>query len=491
MLEVLTASEMKKADAAAIASGTAGIQLMTTAGNSVAAEIIEKFKPCPVLVLCGPGNNGGDGFITAQHLKKNGWPVRVACMVKRNVLKNDVALAAQTWDGDVETLNSNLSVHQTGLVVDAIFGTGFSQALAPELVILFDKIRTRKIPIVAVDVPTGLNASTGTVDPGTLKADVTVTFCRQKTGHLLFPGRGYCGRIVVADIGITDQTVAALNTTCFENHIALWLKNFPLPTAESHKYTRGHAVIYGGKKKTGAACLAAAAAQRIGAGLVTIASPKESLPIYASYRASIMVDECNNTEELKAILRDERKNAILIGPGAGVNNSLRQDVEAALSFNKSGVLDADVFSVYKDNPQELFAKLSTKYVLTPHEGEFERIFGVMDGNKLERALKAAKTSQAIVLLKGADTIIAAPDGAAVINVSAPATLATGGSGDVLSGLITGLIAQGMPPFMAACAAVWLHGKAAKIHGLGLTAEDIISHIPQALNDLFGISNASA
>ena len=484
MFEVLTTAEMSKADAAAIASGIAGIQLMKAAGTSVAHEVIEEFKPCPVLILCGPGNNGGDGFITAQYLKKKGWPVRIACMVKRNALKGDSALAAKNWDGEIETLNSSLSVHQTGLVIDAIFGTGFARTLAIELVILFEKIRSRKIPVVAVDVPTGLNATTGTAEPDTLKASLTVTFCRKKTGHLLLPGKLHCGKIIIADIGITDTIVTALNTTCLENHPTLWLKNFPLPNDESHKYTRGHAVIYGGEKRTGAACLAAAAAQKIGAGLVTITSPIKTIPIYSTFRASIMVDECKDIKDIKTILRDERKNAILIGPGAGVDKKLRQIVETALSFNKSGVLDADVFSVYKNNHKDLFSKLSPKYVLTPHEKEFERIFGIIKGNKLERALKAAKISNAIVLLKGSDTIIAAPDGASVINTNAPPVLATAGSGDVLSGLITGLITQGMPPFMATCAAVWLHGKTAQTYGIGLTAEDIISTLPQVLKDIF-------
>lgn len=491
MFEILTTTETAKADAATISQGIAGIQLMSTAGASVAHEIIRQFKPCPVLFLCGPGNNGGDGFITAQQMKKEGWAVRVACMVKRTALKGDAALAAQKWEGEVESLNSNLSVHQTGLIVDAIFGTGFDRTLAPELIILFDKIRTRKIPVIAVDVPTGMNAEAGTVDPGTLKAHTTVTFTRKKTGHVLLPGKTFCGKVIVAGVGITDQTVAALETTCFENHPGLWLKNFPLPSTDGHKYARGHAVVYGGAKRTGAACLAAAAAQKIGAGLVTLASPKEALPVYATYRASIMVDECNTVEDLKTILRDERKNAILIGPGAGINDTLRQSVDALLSLNKSGVLDADVFSVYQKTPKDLFAKLSPRYVLTPHEGEFERLFGAMEGHKLERARKAAKISNAIVLLKGSDTVIAAPDGAAVVNTNAPSTLATAGSGDVLAGMITGLIAQGMPPFMAAAAAVWLHGEAALSYGLGLTAEDLISQISQTLNRLYGLPRDNA
>lgn len=484
MFEILTADQMKKAEAAAIAGGTSSLQLMTAAGHAAAQEIIDSVKPCPVLVLCGPGNNGGDGFITAHRLKKAGWTVRLACMVKRTALKNDAALAAREWEGDVESLNSNLSVHQTGLIVDAVFGTGFDRALEPELVILFDKIRTRKIPVVAIDLPTGVHATTGAVDAGALKADSTVTFCRKKMAHVLLPGKNHCGRVVVAEIGITDETVAGLNTHCFENDPALWLKNFPLPDAEAHKYSRGHAVVYGGEKRTGAACLAAAAAQKIGAGLVTITSPAKAWPVYSSYRASLLIDECNTLDDFKTVLRDERKNAVLIGPGAGIDDNLKAAVDALLSFNKSGVLDADVFSAYQNNPKDLFSKLSPKYVLTPHEGEFRRIFGATEGNKVERTLKAAQISNAIVLLKGSDTVIAAPDGTAIINTNAPPTLATAGSGDVLAGMITGLIAQGMPPFMAAAAAVWLQGAVAQNHRLGLTAEDIITGLPQVLNRFF-------
>lgn len=484
MFEILTSEEMKKADTAAIAGGISGLQLITAAGAAVAHEIQETIKPCPVLILCGPGNNGADGFITAQHLKKSGWPVRVACLVKRNALKNDAALAAQKWDGDIESLNSNLSVHQTGLVIDAVFGTGFDRALDPELVILFDKIRARKIPVVAVDIPSGLNATTGTAAEGLLKADLTVTFCRKKPAHVLLPGKNLCGRIVTADIGITDTTIASLHTALFENDPGLWLKDFPLPAADAHKYLRGHILVYGGEKRTGAACLAAAAAQKIGAGAVTITSTAKTWPVYSLYRASIMVDTCDTQEDLKNLLRDERKNTILIGPGAGSGEQMRETINAMLSFNKGGVLDADVFSVYQNHADDLFSKLSPRYVLTPHEGEFERLFGALEGSKPERACLAAKKANAIIILKGADTVIAAPDGSCVINTNAPPTLATAGAGDVLAGFVAGLIAQGMPAFMAACAGVWLHGDAAQAYRLGLTAEDIIDVLPQRLNAFF-------
>lgn len=486
MFEILTAAEMKQADAAAIADGSSGLHLMEAAGNSVAAKIQEQFEPCAVLVLCGPGNNGGDGFIIARQLKKKGWPVRVACLVRKAALKGDAALAAKEWESDIEALNSNLSLRQTNLVVDAIFGTGFSGTLEPETITLFDKVRTKNIPVIAVDIPSGVDASTGHIAAGALQAALTVTFCRKKIAHMLYPARSFCGKIHVASIGISDETIAGLNTSVFENDPALWLKDFPLPDSSSHKFSRGHTVVFGGSHRTGAACLAAAAAQRIGSGLVTIASQPESAQTYGLYRASLMVEIWHDMDEFKNILRDERKNALLIGPGADALPVTQEAVLAALTFNKSGVLDADVFSVFKDDPESLFKKLSPRYVLTPHEGEFERLFGSLEGNKLQRALTAAKTANAILLLKGADTIIAAPDGTAVINNQAPATLATAGSGDVLSGMVAGLIAQGMPPFMAACAGVWLHGEAAKLHGLGLTAEDIIFNISHALNRLFNI-----
>ncbi|MEZ0224694.1 MAG: NAD(P)H-hydrate dehydratase [Alphaproteobacteria bacterium] len=485
MFEVLTADEMNQADAAAIAGGTPGIRLMEQAGAAVSRQIQDRFQPVPALVLCGPGNNGGDGFIAAAHLKMAGWQVRVACLVKKTELKGDAALAAKQWDGDVESLNSNLSLKDTGLVVVAIFGTGLSRPLDPELVTLFDKIRAKKIPVTAVDLPTGLDATTGAIAPGTLPADLTVTFTRKKLAHVLLPGKAICGRIHVAIIGITDQAVTGLKTSVFENDPALWLKDYPIPRMDSHKYDRGHAVIYGGEIRTGAACLAAAGAQKIGAGLVTIASRHPSLHTYQAYRASIMVDAWHEREEFKSLLRDERRNVVVAGPGAGADDNLKESVEDIFAFNKLAVFDADVFTLFKDNTKEFFAKLSpAKHVLTPHEGEFTRLFGQLEGHKTERVRKAAKAANAVIVLKGSDTVIAAPDGTTVINTNAPSTLATGGSGDVLAGFIAGLMAQGMPPFMAACAAVWLHGETARGYGLGLTAEDIIHQLPQPLNRLF-------
>jgi hydroxyethylthiazole kinase-like uncharacterized protein yjeF len=467
MFEILNSAQSRQADALAIEGGA--FNLMETAGAAVAHEIVENFKTGAVLVLCGPGNNGGDGFVIARHLRKAGWKVRVACLTKKH------PLASKLWDGEIEDLNSNLSLKEAQLVVDAVFGTGFSGALNAETVTLFDKVRAKKIPVVAVDVPSGVEAA------GALNAVLTVTFTRKKPAHVLLPTKNLCGRIVVANIGITDEIVAATQAAVFENHPALWLKDYPIPDAASHKYTRGHALVVGGRKRTGAACLAAVAAQRIGAGLTTIAAAAESAAVYQSYRASLMVDAWETAEDFKAILRDPRKNALVIGPGLGDEKEI---LDTALAFSKGGVLDADVFTLCRNDPKELFAKLSPKYVLTPHEGEFARLFPGLPGNKIERAQQAAQISNAIVLLKGADTVVAAPDGTTIVNTNAPPSLAIGGSGDVLSGLIAGLMAQGMPPFMSAAAAAWLHAETARNFGFGLTPEDIINFLNQTLNRLF-------
>jgi NAD(P)H-hydrate epimerase len=480
MLEILTAEQSKQADALTISGGVPGIKLMEAAGAAVARAIIDKFEPRGVLVLCGPGNNGGDGFVAARALKKAGWAVRLACLVKKNTLKGDAALAAKEWDGETEALNSNLSLKDSGLVIDAVFGTGFHDALAPEIITLFDKIRAKKVPVIAVDIPSGVDAA------GALKADITVTFTRRKLAHTLYPSKAMCGAVHVAQIGVTDETIAMTGARIFENHPALWASDFPLPSPTFNKYDRGHVFVAGGAERTGAACLAAHAAQKIGAGVVSIACPKESASVYRSYRASLMVDAWGNLEDFKSTLRDPRKNTIVLGPGLG--HDMKEYTDAALSFGKGGVLDADIFTIYKSNPQELFEKISEKYLLTPHEGEFARLFPDLAGSKVERALAAAKLSKAIVLLKGPDTVIAAPDGTAIINTWAPPTLATAGSGDVLAGFIGGLIAQKMPPFMAAAAASWLHADAAGKYGYGLTAEDIISSLNQSLNGLFGVTS---
>ena len=485
MFEILTAAEMKKADLAAVEAGMPALDLIRSAAAGLAQVIRSNMPPGRILFLCGTGNNGADGFMAAEILRSQGWDVRLACLVKTKELKNDAAKSAKLFQGEVEGLNSNLSVHRIDLVVDAVFGTGFDGTLPPELLTLFDKVRAKKIPVIAADVPSGMNATTGAIAEGALKPALTVIFCRKKIAHVLQPSRSFCGKQHLVTVPIPDAEIAALGTQTFENAPALWLNDFPFPKAEMHKYDRGHVVVYGGADRTGAACLAAHAAQRSGAGVVSItAGTSESALVYKLYRASLMVDRWQTMDDFKTLLRDARKNAVIIGPGAGSDDKTKEAVLAALDFNKTLVLDADALTVFKDAPAELFKKLSPQHILTPHEGEFARLFGDMEGDKLTRARSAAKTANAVIVLKGSDTIIAAPDGTAVINTNAPPILAIAGAGDALAGLISGFAAQGMPAFMASIAAVWLHAAAAKSFGTGLTAEDIINHIPQTLKTLF-------
>ncbi len=486
MFEILTPADMRRVEDAAPCTD---IALMTAAGNAVAARIRQDYVPAPVLVLCGKGNNGGDGFMIAGLLEKAGWPVRVACSVKVADLKGVVAQAAKTFSGKVEALNSNLGIKDARIVVDAVFGTGFSGALEPELVTLFDKVRAKSPVIVAVDIPSGIDADSGDIAEGALKADTTVAFCRKKPAHMVYPARAWCGRIFRADIGIDDAVVGAHATQLFENDPALWLASLPIPSYDSHKYTRGHVSVYGGDHRTGAAALAARAAQRAGAGAVSIATTPDSALYYRLSGASLMVDLRPDAQSYAALLEDPRRNTVVIGPGAlpahGGEDELRATVASIIATPKIAVLDGDVFRAFEHHPHHLLGKLDpARHVLTPHAGEFQRLFGALEGSKIAQARTAAHKANAVIVFKGADTVIAAPEGLAVVDTSAPPTLATAGAGDVLAGLIAGFAAQGMPPFFAACAAVYFHSQSARHHGLGLTAEDIISHIPQTLNDLF-------
>jgi len=339
------------------------------------------------------------------------------------------------------------------------------------------------LPVVAVDMPSGISGDTGQPLGGVyVRAALTVTFFRKKPGHLLLPGRALCGETVVADIGIPAE---AANTQLHENTPALW--RFPWPELEGHKYSRGHCVVVsGGAAHTGAARLAARAALRVGAGLVSVASPSDAVAVNAGHLTAIMVKPFDGRAGLAELLSDKRLNVVVLGPGLGVGGETRELVATVLRSGAAAVLDADAISSFKDKPQSLFGLLDNRCVLTPHEGEFERLFpGLLDqsSSKLEAARTAAARALCVVLLKGADTVIAAPSGKAVLNANAPATLATAGAGDVLAGLIAGLLAQGMSAFDAAACGAWLHGDAASRFGPGLIAEDLPEMLPGTLAGL--------
>jgi ADP-dependent NAD(P)H-hydrate dehydratase / NAD(P)H-hydrate epimerase len=476
---LLTPAEMAAADRAAAAAGVAGTILMEAAGRAVAEAVMRRWSLRPVSVLCGPGNNGGDGFAAARRLVAAGWPVRIGLLGERAALRGEAKEHAARWRGDVEPLSPAL-LDGAGVVVDAIFGAGLSRPVEGAARRVIEALARSRLPVVAVDVSSGLDGATGAVLGAAAPATITVTFFRKKPGHLLLPGRLVCGEIQLTDIGTPPAVLDGIRPQTFENHPALWLDAYPWPTHGTHKYKRGHAVVFGGAILTGAARLAAQAAQRVGAGLTTVAAPAAAFPIYAGALQSILVAKLARAGDFARLIADPRHNAILVGPGAGVAPETRRATLAALATRRNVVLDADALTVFAKQRRILFKALAgAAAVITPHEGEFARLFSAT-GDKLVRARAAAAECGAVVLLKGTDTVIAAPDGRAAINANAPPSLATGGTGDVLAGLVLGLLAQGLDPFRAAGAACWLHGDVAQDCGLGLVPEDLVARLPAAL-----------
>jgi len=480
---LLDSEQSRAADRATIAAGTSGTSLMANAGRAVADVICEHYRPCPTLIICGSGNNGGDGFVVAWLLKERGWPVTVAIAGSEGEIRGEASVAKHKWQthgGRFEPFDAR-QLLSAKLVVDALFGTGLTGEIEGNSKQVIGAINNSKLPVVSVDIASGLDANDGTIHGIAVRATHTVTFVRPKIGHVLLPGKEYTGELHVFDIGVNGDTVAP---NYFLNTPSLWHHKFPFPGPHSHKYSRGHAIMMGGSPSTtGASRLTATAALRVGAGLVSITCSSETLPIYAASLTSVMTKLITKAKEFESLLEDQHTTAICIGPGSGVNERTRDHTLQILKHRKSVVLDADAITCFKGNSKILFAAIQGPTVMTPHEGEFTRVFN-FKGSKLDRAREAAKQSNAIVVLKGNDTVIAAPDGRAVINAEAPVWLATAGSGDVLSGIISGLMAQGMPAFEAAAAGVWIHSRAAVILGPGLIAEDLLNTIPQVLKELY-------
>ncbi|MCP4316534.1 MAG: NAD(P)H-hydrate dehydratase [Hyphomicrobiales bacterium] len=479
---LLSIAESRQADAYAIEAGISGLELMESAGKSVADAIKARWAPCPVAVLCGPGNNGGDGFVVARLLADDGWPVRLGFVGRTENLPDDARAHAERWRGATEELAPSI-LDGAELAVDALFGAGLTRDLDGVILDIINLINERDgLPCVAVDVPSGVHGDDGTILGAAPQCELTVTFFRRKPGHLLLPGRLLCGEVVVADIGIPQSALESIKPRTTANAPALWSPHLRRPRLDDNKYRRGHAVIRGGGELTGAARLAARAAFRAGAGLVTITCPAEAFPIYAGAMTTVMVKPVTENGEFAAFLDDPRKTAILVGPGNGVDLATRAAVKAALATRRACVLDADALTVFADSPPELFSAVRGPAVLTPHDGEYERLFS-HQGSRLVRARAAARQTGAVVLVKGADTVVAAPDGRAAIIENAPAFLATAGAGDVLSGVILGLLAQGMAPFEAAAAGAWLHAEAANDIGFGLIAEDLPDQLPKVVGRL--------
>ena len=475
---ILTVKEMAAADRAAIEAGTPGFELMQRAGTAVADAICERFGPRPTAVLCGPGDNGGDGYVVARLLAERGWPVWVERLAPP---KTDSATQAATlWTG--ETAELGRAPHQAELTVDALFGAGLDRPLTGEAARAARASVDRSDQVVAIDVPSGISGDTGEIrgDAG-FCAGLTVTFHAKKPGHVLEPGQSRCGEVLVADIGLAPATSALI-----ENTPEAWLPDFPWPTHESHKHARGRLIVISGEAwNTGAARLAARAGLRIGAGLVTLLSPPEALSVNAAHLEAVMLRPFETEIELEQLAANV--DAAIIGPAAGVSETTLLNVLALARTGAALVIDADAITVFRDDPEELFSALDVDDVLTPHPGEFERLFpGVLKAapERITAARRAARMADAVVVLKGADTVIAHPDGRAAANSNGSPWLATAGSGDVLAGFVGSLIAQGMESFQAACAAVWIHSEAADLHGPGLTAEDLPGMVPLVLRRLY-------
>jgi ADP-dependent NAD(P)H-hydrate dehydratase / NAD(P)H-hydrate epimerase len=460
--ELLPPDDMARADAASPLLGVTGPTLMENAGRAVARAVRTRFGPCRTLVLAGPGNNGGDGYVVARLLQQDGWPVTLAALASPRA-GSDAADAASRWHGPSASFAPS-EAQRAELVIDAVFGAGLARDVDG---LVADTLRAARC-VVAVDVPSGLDGATGAVRGYAPQAALTVSFFRLKPGHLLLPGRVLCGEIVLADIGLPRAVLRQVRASIFVNLPELW--RVPTPEPDAHKYSRGHVTVAGGATMTGAAKLAADAARRGGAGLVTIAASGRG-DIYRSGSPGVLVSDASLAE----LLEDQRRHVWVCGPGLGPD-AARATLPLLLAAGRSVVADADVFSAFAGDPDALRGAA----VLTPHAGEFVRTFGSLGADRVAAARAAAARTGAVVLLKGADTIIAAPDGKVAINASAPPWLATAGSGDVLSGLIGGLLAQGMAPWDAAAAGAFLHGRAAVLAGPGLVVEDLLPALKPAM-----------
>lgn len=488
-MELLTPAEMSEADRLTIAGGAPGYQLMKAAGRAVADAVARAPLGTRISIFCGPGNNGGDGFVAARILAGRGYRVELGLLGAREALKGDAALAAADWQGAVLPLDA-LAPSADDVVVDALFGAGLDRALQGEAAQAVARINASSARVVAVDLPSGIHGGTGAVMGIAVRAQESVTFFRPKPGHVLMPGRVHAGRLTVADIGIPDGVLGKIQPKAVQNRAATWLPALPQPSVEGHKYGRGHLVVVsGGMLHTGAARMAARAGLRIGAGLVTLASPPDALATNAAHLTAIMLRRVGDGPALADLLADTRLNAVVAGPALGVGEATVALVEAALASEAALVLDADALTAFREAPDRLFGAIrgrSAPVVLTPHDGEFARLFPDLAGEagKIERARAAAECSGAVVLLKGPDTVVAHPDGRASVADNAPPFLATAGSGDVLAGMIGGLLAQRMSRFEATSAAVWLHGEAGNVAGRGLIAEDLPEALPAVLRRLF-------
>lgn len=456
---ILDARAVRLAEDAVIAAGTTVETLMERAGAGIAEAAWLHSGGLPALVLCGPGNNGGDGYVAARHLRARGGSVRVAALGTPR--GGAAAAAAAAWGGPVEVVET---APPASLLIDCLFGTGLARPVDTGSAAALARLAARARVAIAVDLPSGVASDDGALLSPVPTFDMTIVPGALKPAHLLQPGSARCGRLVLVDIGLGGLDSGL---------IALTRPHLPAPGAADNKYTRGLAAIVGGSM-AGAGELAAVAAARSGAGYVLLAGRAGEGRPHAIVRRPAV-----DAEALAALLADPRIGAIVAGPGLGRDHEARARLDAVLVAGHPLVLDADALVLLEGQVERLRA-LPRPAILTPHEGEFARLFGTGGGSKVDRTRAAAVRSGAVVLLKGADSVVAHPDGRAAVAPPGPAWLASAGTGDVLAGITGAMRARGIEPFEAACAALWLHGQAARAAGPGLIADDLVAHLAPAL-----------
>ncbi len=489
MHELLTPAQMNKADQLTILGGIAGIELMEAAGNSLCDILLGEFPDArKILIVCGNGNNGGDGLIAARVLADSGLEVDLFFAGNKDRIQGDAAIARNKLGSNVTIVDDPHQL-QYDVIVDALFGAGLDRNIEGELAGLIREVNESNTPVLSVDLPSGIDGATGQILGTAIRADATVTFFRRKPGHFLYPGRDHCGQVFLTQIGIRPAVLEQIGIATKLNTPQLWQLKFPTPEPDGHKHNRGHTLVVSGEiSMCGAARLVAGSALRTGSGLVTIAGSADVLQASAASVTSVMLREAAKCDELLEILQDKRINCVAMGPGMQPDLATCTKVLAILSTHLHTVLDAGALSAFEGRQEELFAAINAtqkSIVLTPHEGEFCRLFTneIANQSKISRAQSAARLSGATVVLKGPDTVVASPDGNTCVANNAPPWLATAGSGDVLTGIITGLLAQGMPPFEAAAAAVWIHGDGATRLGAPMISSDLDQGIRQSISAL--------
>ncbi len=492
---IFTSKSSYELDRLCVRRGIKFLDLMENAGKSAFTKIEKTIIPSlkefnkKILILCGPGNNGGDGLVIAKYLLKSGYKVDISFPISskskinkysNNKLKN-LDISPQKFD--------DLNLIKYSMIIDSIFGIGLSRNFSSNLIKIVEKINKAKACKVSIDIASGINSDSGDLMPISIKANHTITFVAPKVGHYLLPGKINSGNIHVVSIGEKkSEILRATRLSKVELNIPeSWIKKFKWPSKFDHKYKRGHILVKSGPlTSTGASRLAAVSALRSGAGVVTLASETSALEVNASHLTSVMLKEINNTEEFFNFVKEKKIKTLIIGPGSGVNQMIKELVIRAIKEEIEFVLDADGLTSFEKNPNELFDLLRKRrkrnnIILTPHEGEFNRLFKFDNMNKIDKANKAADITNSTILFKGNDTIISSPKKITLLARESSPFLSTAGSGDVLAGICGSFLAQGMKSHFAAGAASWLHNEVGIESGPGLIAEDMNKFLSKVIS----------